>query len=60
MFPLESFKWMMSTEPGCFSILSMIPTLPILFPPLMKALLPVSNFKNASILLVDKFNLMVS
>ena len=46
-----------SKEPGCFSSWVMVPTRPMLFPPLIITRLPVSNFTWSKILPVSKFNL---
>jgi hypothetical protein len=59
-FSLVSLICTTSTDPGCFSMLVIIPTLPTLFPPVMYTMFPNSAFTKSSTFPVVKLNFKVS
>merc|ERR1719463_240010 len=60
LLPVESFTWMISYDPGCFSRLVITPTRPVLFPPLIMHIAPASNLQWFSIFPDSKFTRTVS
>merc|ERR1740123_1716191 len=59
-WPLASLTWTMSKEPGCLSRDMMVPTLPVLRPPVIMHRLPESNLMVSWILPVAMSTWMLS
>ena len=60
VLPFESLQWTMSNPPKCFSTWITWPTLPMLFPPVMKAKCPASFLKCSITTFFSRSYLMVS
>jgi len=58
--PLSSCTLMISNPPKCLSRVEIIPTLPMLFPDVTKATLPISNLTKSTIFPVASSTLTVS
>jgi len=58
--PLSSVTWTISNPPKCLYLEEMIPTLPTLFPAVIKHVLPASNLTKSTILPVAISTLTVS